>query len=103
MRVGNGHAVMAKDAIFPDVTVLVRLERSEDKNSALTAHLRALEGKVVAVTGYLDARRLGNKDGIDLYLSDEKQVRAADAPGGRPMDTQPEKGPGRAEGPARLE
>jgi RNA polymerase sigma factor (sigma-70 family) len=103
MRVGNGHAVMAKDATFPDVTVLVRLERSEDKNSALTAHLRALEGKVVVVTGYLDARRLGNKDGIDLYLSDEKQVRAADAPGGRPMDTQPEKGPGRAEGPARLE
>jgi len=47
VRTDKGYAVRAKDAVFPDVTVLVYLERGEDKNRALDDHLRSLEGKAV--------------------------------------------------------
>ncbi len=61
------------------MTVVVRLLRSKDKNRQLDEHLKALEGKTVVVEGFLDCRTVGQPGNtLDLYLSDEEQVKAAD-------------------------
>jgi hypothetical protein len=79
IRQEKGYAVRAKDAVFPDVEVLVRLQRSEDKDRALDEHLKPLEGKVVVVTGFLDCRRLdGDKPVLALHLRQQEQVKAAE-------------------------
>jgi hypothetical protein len=78
VRQGNLYLVEAADATFADTKVAVALQRGEDKNRALDAHLKALEGKVVVATGFLDCRKLGSaKAPLTLYLRSEKQVQAA--------------------------
>ncbi|HEV3257659.1 MAG TPA: hypothetical protein VG013_12310 [Gemmataceae bacterium] len=78
VRQENGYFIKAKDAVFPGTEVLVRLERSEDKDRELDEHLKSLEGKLVVAEGFLDCRRInGEKRVIELHLSNEKQVRAA--------------------------
>ncbi len=74
---GNGYAVRTADVFFPNVEVLVHLQRSEDKNRPLDALLKSLEGKTVIVTGYLDCRRLSaEKSEIHIYVSKENQINA---------------------------
>jgi RNA polymerase sigma factor (sigma-70 family) len=77
--------VVARDTAFPDIEVLVALSRSEDKDRALDAHLKALEGKVVIVSGFLDCRRIGERGAsqlqpaaLVLHLSQASQVRPAE-------------------------
>jgi len=78
VRQGNLYVVEAADASFADTKVVVALQRGEDKDRALDAHLKALEGKVVVATGFLDCRKLGSaKVPLTLYLRSEKQVQAA--------------------------
>ena len=78
VRKDDGYYVRATDAVFPATEVMVKLERSEDKNRSLDEHLTALEGKVVVAEGFLDCRRVaGDKGRLEIHVSDEKQVRAA--------------------------
>jgi hypothetical protein len=63
----------------------VALSRSEDKDRALDAHLKALEGKAVIVSGFLDCRRIGERGAsqlqpaaLVLHLSQASQVRPAE-------------------------
>ena len=73
------YGVRANDAVFSDVTVVVRLLRSEDKNRQLDKRLKSLEGKTVVVEGFLDCRTVGQPGNtLDLHLSDEEQVKTAD-------------------------
>jgi hypothetical protein len=79
IRRENGHAVRTKDAVFPNVEVLVWLQRSEDKDRALDQHLKSLEGKLVVVTGFLDCRHLDrDKKVLALHLRQQEQVKAAE-------------------------
>ena len=78
IRKDNAYYVEAADVNFPDSKVLVRLERSEDKNRQLDALLGRLEGKAIIVEGYLDCRRVGDQEKVIwLYLSKEGQIKAA--------------------------
>jgi RNA polymerase sigma factor (sigma-70 family) len=78
VRKDGGYAVQSGDGIFPGVDLLVRLQRSEDKDRELDEHLKSLEGKAVVVTGFLDCRRIdGEKRVIALHLSKQGQVKAA--------------------------
>jgi RNA polymerase sigma factor (sigma-70 family) len=91
-RQENGYAVQTQDAVFPDVKVLVHLERSEDKNRELDSHLKSLEGKVVVVTGLLDCRRIdGRGRRIDLRLASAAQVQASGQPGTKPKRAKADK------------
>jgi hypothetical protein len=75
----TAYYVEAADAAFSDFKVLVKLERSEDKNRQLDGLLASLEGKVVVVEGYMDCRRVGEQEkAIWLYLHEESQIKAAD-------------------------
>jgi hypothetical protein len=78
LRKDNAYYVEAADVSFPDTKVLVRLERSEDKNRQLDALLERLEGKPVIVEGYLDCRRVGDQERVLwLYVSKEDQIKPA--------------------------
>jgi hypothetical protein len=72
---GPAYYVQTHDANFPDQKLLVRLERSEDKNRALDRHLEQLEGQSVIARGFLDCRRVGQEAAvIYLYLSSADQI-----------------------------
>ena len=78
VRKDDGYYVSASDSVFPTIELLVKLERTEDKNRALDDHLQALEGKAVVAGGLLDCRRVGgDKAGVEIHVSDVRQVRAA--------------------------
>jgi hypothetical protein len=68
--------IQAYDSSFPDVRLVVKLERSEDKNQELDRHLEGLHGKPVVANGFLDCRRVGQEAGvIYMYLTSESQVQ----------------------------
>ena len=69
--------IRTNDSSFPDVNLVVKLERSEDdKNRILDRHLQELHGKPVIANGFLDCRRIGKEPGvIYMYLSSESQVQ----------------------------
>lgn len=68
--------IQTSDGQFPQIKLLVKLERSEDKNRILDRYLESLKGKAVIVSGFLDCRRLAQETGvIYLYLSSESQIK----------------------------
>ena len=70
------YQIETSDGQFPSVKLLVKLERSEDKNRNLDRYLESLKGKAVIVSGFLDCRRLAQENGvIYLYLSSESQIK----------------------------
>jgi hypothetical protein len=72
---GPAYYVQTHDANFRDQKLLVKLERSEDKNRSLDGHLEQLEGQSVIARGFLDCRRIGQEAGvIYLYLSSADQI-----------------------------
>ena len=74
---GLDYYIQIHDSMFTDVKLLVRLERSEDKNRILDLHLERLNGKSVIANGFVDCRRVGQETGvIYIYLSNESQIRA---------------------------
>ena len=76
---GTMYDIETSDAMFSNVKLLVRLERSEDKNHFLDRHLEALNGKSVVAHGFLDCRRVGQAEGIIyLQLRSESQVTATE-------------------------
>ncbi|HVS35635.1 MAG TPA: hypothetical protein VMS17_08635 [Gemmataceae bacterium] len=73
------YVVRVNDSVFPNVSVVVRLVRGEDKNRQLDEHLKSLAGKMVVVEGFLDCRSVGQAaDTLDLYLRDVNQVKPLD-------------------------
>jgi hypothetical protein len=76
VRDGTGYAVESNDSLFPQAKLLVELERSEDKNRFLDRRLEALQNKTVVARGFLDCRRVPDREGavFHLCLSDEKQI-----------------------------
>jgi hypothetical protein len=76
---GTRYAIESNDSIFPQTKLLIKLERSEDKNRFLDRHLDTLKGKMVLAKGFLDCRRIGQEQGvIYLYLNNESQISAAE-------------------------
>ncbi|MDT5121797.1 MAG: hypothetical protein QOC96_1279 [Acidobacteriota bacterium] len=78
----DAYYIQANDPAFSDFKLLVRLERSEDKNRALDQHLQILEGKTVIARGFLDGTRITQGAGLEvgvigLRLNRESQVEAA--------------------------
>ena len=74
---GPIYYIQTHDSFFTDVKLLVRLERSEDKNRILDRHLEKLLGKSVLAKGLLDCRRVGQEKGvIYMHLSNESQITA---------------------------
>jgi hypothetical protein len=70
-------AVQTSDTNFPNMKLLVKLERGEDKNRLLDRYLDDLKGKTVVANGFLDCRRVGKEQGvIYLYFSSESQISA---------------------------
>ena len=68
--------IQARDSSFPDVRLVVKLERGEDKNKILDRYLEDLNGKSVVANGFLDCRRIGQEPGVVyLYLSAESQIQ----------------------------
>ena len=73
---GVMHYVETSDGEFSQTPLLVKLERSEDKNRSLDRHLEGMQEKKVVVRGFLDCRRVGQETGvIYLYLSSESQIQ----------------------------
>lgn len=76
---GAAYYIQTHDSVFTDVKLLVRLERSEDKNRILDLHLERLHGKSVVANGFLDCRRVGQEMGvIYIYLRNESQITATE-------------------------
>lgn len=79
LRQGPVYYIQTHDSTFTEVKLLVKLERSEDKNRMLDRHLERLHGKSVIANGFLDCRRIGQETGvIYIYLSNESQVTVAE-------------------------
>ena len=68
--------IRTNDSSFPDVSLVVKLERTEDKNRNLDRHLEQLHGKPVIANGFLDCRRIGQEPSvIYMYLISETQIQ----------------------------
>lgn len=67
------------DAVFSEMRMLVKLERSENKNRDLDRRLDELKGQRVSAKGFLDCRRAGQEQGvIYLYLQNQSQISRAE-------------------------
>jgi hypothetical protein len=76
---GTSYAIESSDGHFPQIKLLVKLARTEDKNRALDRYLDDLKGKLVVVTGFLDCRNVGQEQGvIYLYLQNQSQIIAVE-------------------------
>jgi len=68
--------IRTNDSSFPNVSLVVKLEQSEDKNPLLDRHLEQLHGKPVIANGFLDCRRVGQEPGvIYMYLNSQSQIQ----------------------------